>query len=149
MASIHICNKEKEIAEMAVEIKDLNHIVKGNGQKGLSATVIELNGNVQRLGKDVIALRTVVSGFHDFMTGENVIKVRKQWIATLIPSIIAVIISLSIVLWGTGIMKANVKEMNVPHLQKIGDNTYIIHRGIIEKVDSSYWDPKVNPNLLK
>ena len=43
------CIKEADLATLKAELKDLNKIVKGNGQKGMQQVVTELNTNVPKL----------------------------------------------------------------------------------------------------
>lgn len=50
------CLKEGEIATVKAEVSDLKKILKGNGQKGLQATVTELNLIVPQLTESVETL---------------------------------------------------------------------------------------------
>ena len=50
------CRKEGELATMRAEVSDLKKILKGNGQKGLQATVTELNLWVPQLTESVNTL---------------------------------------------------------------------------------------------
>ncbi len=47
------CLKEGDLATLKAELKDLNKIVKGNGQKGMQQVVTELNTNVPKLTTSV------------------------------------------------------------------------------------------------
>ena len=47
------CLKESDIATVKAEVSDLKKILKGNGQKGLQATVTELNLIVPQLTESV------------------------------------------------------------------------------------------------
>lgn len=135
----HSCSHEREFGELQKEVKSLNKIMYDNGHEGLQTTVIKLSQNTEQLARNVEALRTVVSGFEKYLIGEDAKKQSRTWLTTILPSIIGVIISLIIVLWGTGIMKEAEYKMNNPKVQKIGDKYYIMGRGIVEKVDSAYF----------
>lgn len=50
------CLKESDIATVKAEVNDLKKILKGNGQKGLQATVTELNLIVPQLTEAVDGL---------------------------------------------------------------------------------------------
>jgi hypothetical protein len=135
----HHCLHEREFGELQKDVKSLNKIMYDNGHEGLQTTVTKLSVSTKQLAENVEALRTVVSGFEKYLIGEDAKKKSRQWVTTILPSIIGVIISLTIVLWGTGIMKDAEHKMNNPQVQKIGDKYYIMGRGIVEKVDSAYF----------
>ena len=105
------CEKAGDIAKIQEQISDLCHIIKDNGQPGLATTTTKLTVVVNQLSEDVNALRTVVSGFERYIAGEDAKTKSRQWMASVLPSIFAVMLSTVIMLYGTGVMKKESKEL--------------------------------------
>lgn len=137
----HTCEKSAELATLQEQVADLTHIIKDNGQPGLATTTTRLVVATERLCEDVNNLRTVVSAFDKYITGEDAKKQSRQWMATILPSVFAVILSVIIMLWGTGVVKKQ------PLYRVIDGNTIIMRDGSTQKLDSIYWNDKDNPPM--
>ena len=80
------CRKEKEIAEMQTDLKNVKKAVMGNG-KGLNVTVPLLSQTVEKLEGTVVGLQKGLSGFLKFQenlegrqAGKAQVRKRTQWI---------------------------------------------------------------------
>ena len=98
------CHKEKEIAEMQTDLKNIKIAVMGNG-KGLNITVPLLSQTVERLEGTVDGLQKGLSGFIKFqenMEGQHIgraeIRKRNRWIIGLLAGALTAQLALIITL---------------------------------------------------
>lgn len=86
------CVKEGDIATIKAEVSDLKKIVKGNGQKGLQAQVIELNTLLPPLKTSVDELNEKVQMLLDRKIGDDAERAvrmsAKQKLAAIVTGII-------------------------------------------------------------
>jgi len=87
------CTQIGTISKLNSEVADLSKIVKGNGNKGIYKTMIEVNQTVMTLNESVKLLRTAVSGLTKFQieveTEIRLTASRKTNIKWLVGTIIA------------------------------------------------------------
>ena len=86
------CKKEGELAAIKTDLEDLKKIIKGNGQKGLRAQVIELNTVIPPLTASVKELSDKVQILLDKRLASDTVRNYKMTAEQRLAAIIAGII---------------------------------------------------------
>lgn len=100
----HNCDKSADIAVIKNQVEALDHVINGNGKKGLRDEVTVLIESTEGLRNDLNEFRTVVSGIKNFMAGlegerreSERMKIAQRWI-------IGTLLVVITVLFGSGVL---------------------------------------------
>lgn len=75
---IHVCSKEKEIAELSTKVNSLMDIMKDNGHDGLPTAVTKLSATTTELKESVTELKTAINGFKMFQKEIEITSVKEK-----------------------------------------------------------------------
>jgi hypothetical protein len=112
MAKQHDCDKAPDLAVLKKEFENMDHVINGNGKRGLRDDVTTLtevtNGlkeNVEGLVNGMEAFRTAISGFQIFMEGVHSERKQRDKQTATFRWIIGTLIVIIMLLFGNGILK--------------------------------------------
>ena len=135
--TIHECDKAPVLAVLQKQVEDLDHVINGNGKKGLRDEMIVLTEVTSALRTDVLDFRHVVSGIKDYMIGLEAEKREVEKRNNGYKWAMGVLLTILLFLFGTGILgKKTVITQPI-------NNRSLTPEG--KPYDSIWWNDKDNP----
>jgi len=101
----HHCEKQAEISILQTEMKDLNKVIKDNGQPGLQTTVTRLAVSTETLIHSVDDLKRAISAINKFMSEYEGERKRTERNNIALKWIVGTLLTVITVLFGAGILK--------------------------------------------
>ena len=139
----HNCERAGELSRLQAEMEDLNHIIKGNGQEGLQATVIKLSVNTTALKDSVDDLNISIKNVNRFMSEMDGGRKETERKNAAFKWIIGTLLIVITILFGSGLL--NNSDNEPMKLEKIDGNTMYFRDGHYQTFDSAYWNDSDNP----